>query len=257
MNFNYDLSCINNKKQLLRFLGIDEQPFDAILNFKPLDPSGVADSSANVIAEPFFIIRHEIPKKNPARGVRIVWEALDPLNDIYKALSRRLNLFFQHKLERFPHPNVFGYVPGRNIRENASEHIGKRYLTQVDIKDFFSSIMAAESQCAFLHFEENDKVSRQKIRDVVHSAFTTLKQQNNRRPRGCEVRFVTKSTLGVSIPDFLLGVFRRYMTSGRHTDGSPNRREHMLFERLRDKCRVIIDVDSGAEYSRRTPIKPW
>ena len=30
-----------------------------------------------------------------------------------------------------------------------------------------------------------------------------------------------------------------------------------MFERLRDKYRLILDVETWTEYSRRRPIEPW
>src|SRR6185437_13521871 len=48
--------------------------------------------------------------------------------------------FFKKAIGGYPHPNAFGYVIGRNIRENAWQHRGRRYLLKVDIKNFFPSI---------------------------------------------------------------------------------------------------------------------
>lgn len=37
----------------------------------------------------------------------------------------------------------------------------------------------------------------------------------------------------------------------------PVPRDHQLFERIRDKYRLILDADGWIEYSRRRPIAPW
>lgn len=38
----------------------------------------------------------------------------------YRTLARRLETFFRIALPGYPHDAVYGYRPGRNIRENAS-----------------------------------------------------------------------------------------------------------------------------------------
>jgi hypothetical protein len=133
MAFKYDLTCIQNESQLTRFIGIDDGDFERVLRFDPF----ASDATALTYLQPFY--RHEIPKKNSRRGHRTVWE-ITQLKSNYKALARRLNNFFEHKLEGFPHPRTFGYIGGRNIRENARDHCGHKNLISFDVKDFFTSI---------------------------------------------------------------------------------------------------------------------
>lgn len=118
-------------------------------------------------------------------------------------------------------------------------------------------LMAAESQFAFLYFEQNDKVSTAKVEAVVQRAQADLKAQDNRRPANVWIEFVCKPHLGISVPDFLLGVLGRYLKSQKARDGKPEPRERLMFERLRDKYRLILDVSSWLEFSRRRPIVPW
>jgi RNA-directed DNA polymerase len=68
---------------------------------------------------------------------------------------------------------------------------------------------------------------------------------------------VGKPNLGMSVPDFLLGVLGKYLKSGADIEGKPVLRDKLMFERLRDKYRLIFDLDSGVEYSRRNSILPW
>lgn len=39
-----------------------------------------------------------------------------------------------------PSPNVCGFVPGRSIADGAKRHIGKNFVLNIDLKDFFDSI---------------------------------------------------------------------------------------------------------------------
>jgi hypothetical protein len=113
-------------------------------------------------------------------------------------------------------------------------------------------LMAAESRAAAFFFEINNKVSQEKIRSAVNGAWNNLKKANNRHPELCSVDFVGKDAAGISTPDFLLGVFRSYIISG--APQTPLQRAHILFERLRDKIRLITNVDTGEEFGRRNPL---
>jgi hypothetical protein len=117
--------------------------------------------------------------------------------------------------------------------------------------------MAAESRFACFIFERNDKVSQQAVRNAVRAAHERLGRENNRRPRECFVQFAEKPDPGLSAPDFLLAVLRRYLLLEPETAGRPPARNGQMFERIRDKYRLILDVDSGTEYSRRREIMPW
>jgi RNA-directed DNA polymerase len=145
MPFKYDLTLLKSRQNLLDFLGVDEAIFEKTLSFDPqtqrtqdLVEEALQTGAIRFIEIPLFF-RHEIPKKNWRRGYRTAWEPT-ALKNHYKALARRLNNFFSYNLVGFPHPRAFGYVSGRNIRENALDHCGHRYLMSVDLKDFFPSI---------------------------------------------------------------------------------------------------------------------
>ncbi|MGO6984327.1 reverse transcriptase family protein [Rhizobium leguminosarum] len=118
-------------------------------------------------------------------------------------------------------------------------------------------LMAAESQHAYLLFEQNNKVSEKEIKECVRQAMAELRTADNRRPLGVSVEFLAKPHSALSPPDFLLGVLGKYLQSKPAPEGRPLPRERLMFERLRDKYRLILDVPTNKEYSRRRPIEPW
>lgn len=118
-------------------------------------------------------------------------------------------------------------------------------------------LKAAESQFAYLYFEQNNKISAAKVEALVKRTFDELKARDDRRPLGFSIQAVSKPNLGISAPDFLLGVLGRYLKSKPAAPGRPEPRDRLLFERLRDKYRLILDVTTWTEYSRRRPILPW
>jgi RNA-directed DNA polymerase len=118
-------------------------------------------------------------------------------------------------------------------------------------------LMAAESQFVHLYFEENSKVSQNSVRSLVQTAHEELTRTSNRRPEFCVVEFVSKPNFGMSVPDFLLGVLGNYLQSKSALAGKPEPRDRLMFDRLRDKYRLILDLSTMTEYSRRQPIEPW
>lgn len=142
MRFGYDFRRITSRQALIDALGIDDRVFDHVLNFVPPPPTWdrpPPDAEKVLVLEVPAFIRHDIPKKNSARGHRTVWEPL-LTKSVYKALARRLDNFFRLACPEYPHDSAFGYRAGHNIRENAERHSGNRVLLSVDIQDFFPSI---------------------------------------------------------------------------------------------------------------------
>lgn len=76
--------------------------------------------------------RFTIPKKSG--GVR---EISAPVKGL-KCMLTYLNVVFQAMYE--PAEAAMGFVPGRSIADNAAAHVGKYYVYNTDLKDFFPSI---------------------------------------------------------------------------------------------------------------------
>lgn len=55
-----------------------------------------------------------------------------------KAIQRTLSFILQCVFE--PHNAAYGFVRNRSIVDNASVHVGSRYVYNIDLKDFFQSI---------------------------------------------------------------------------------------------------------------------
>jgi RNA-directed DNA polymerase len=60
-----------------------------------------------------------------------------PVNKL-KSIQRTLNIILQSVF--IPHKSSFGFLKDRSIVDNAKIHLGMRYVYNVDLKDFFSSI---------------------------------------------------------------------------------------------------------------------
>lgn len=72
--------------------------------------------------------------KKKSGGERIISAPVGPLKLIQRCLNLLLNVVFE------PHHASTGFIPGKNIVDNAKVHIGKNYVYNIDLKDFFPSI---------------------------------------------------------------------------------------------------------------------
>lgn len=108
-----------------------------------------------------------------------------------------------------------------------------------------------------LIFEQNSKVSSTSIQGAVAQVYSELEATDNRRPIEKPKVSIGKKLEHPSfaIPDYLLAVFARF-AKAREVPKEMNLRV-LQFERLRDKYRLILDADTGTEYSRRSPFQPW
>lgn len=198
-----------------------------------------------------------------AEGAAILGAAVsDPFaaGDV-KALARR-GLHFTDATEdlrlayvrRLASMRFEGYVAYAALEEPAA--YGDTYVRLLGAM-IERRLMAAESQFAFIYCEANGKVARKRVEDCITAAQQRLKECDSRRPAGVGIEFVAKPHLGISVPDFLLGVLGRYLTSLPVPEGRPESRDRLMFERLRDKYRLILDLADWTEYSRRRPVRPW
>jgi len=73
-----------------------------------------------------------IPKKSGGHRV------IQAPNRSLKKIQRLLNHCFQEMYS--PYPQTTGFVPKRSVVSNAQHHIGKKYIYNIDLKDFFPRI---------------------------------------------------------------------------------------------------------------------
>ena len=88
-----------------------------------------------------------IPKKSG--GFREIYAPVTAL----KIIQRKLNTVLQHVYE--PKPSAHGFIRGRNIVTNATPHAGKKYVLNVDLKDFFPTINFGRVRGMFAAFPYN------------------------------------------------------------------------------------------------------
>jgi len=92
-----------------------------------------------------------------------------------KVLQQRLNFVLQTVYD--PMPSVHGFVWYRNIVTNSEPHAGKRFILNLDLKDFFSSIHFGRVRGLFM-------AKPYGLPPLVASILAELCCYNNRLPQG-------------------------------------------------------------------------
>ncbi|HLP91313.1 MAG TPA: reverse transcriptase domain-containing protein [Nostocaceae cyanobacterium] len=105
----------------------------------PMDIADLLDISYSRLVYHIYVIQPDkryksfgIPKKTD--GVRQITTPITALKIIQKKLNQVLQAVYN------PKPSVHGFVKGKNIVSNAKAHSKKRYVLNMDLKDFFPSI---------------------------------------------------------------------------------------------------------------------
>ena len=77
-------------------------------------------------------IQFSIKKKSG--GEREIFAPKYKLKTIQKCINEILNAIF------IPHSAITGFVPGKSIVDNAKRHVGKQFVFNTDLKDFFPNV---------------------------------------------------------------------------------------------------------------------
>lgn len=131
-------SEIKTIKQLANYLRCSEESlYIAIKNdFKVIDKTEreFLDFFFTASIDELIIQKINIKKKGKTSGFRTVYAVRTlQLSDTLKILNNYLTEIFT------PLDCVHGFVPGKSTRTNATEHLAKKIILSVDIKDFFES----------------------------------------------------------------------------------------------------------------------
>ncbi len=98
-----------------------------------------------------FYHQFTIPKKSG--GVRTITTPTGYLKGAQKAISLLLTMLYEAP------ECVNGFTEMRNVRTNADAHVGKNYVFNTDLKDFFPSITAAMVRKTLREAGVNDEVA--------------------------------------------------------------------------------------------------
>jgi RNA-directed DNA polymerase len=104
-----------------------------------------------------------------------------------------------------------------------------------------------------IHIEQNDHVSESALQDLIRQTYEDLEQRNERRPIALPAAAskAKKDEPAFSLADCMLWVFSRTFD----VQDGVGEIDYLRFERLRDKYRHIVNVDTLEVFSRRHPVE--
>nr|WP_243240438.1 reverse transcriptase domain-containing protein [Clostridium cibarium] len=85
----------------------------------------------------------EIPKKKG--GVRKISAPVKELKSIQRKLAYVLNLVYKVK------SSAYGFIPKKNIKDNAKKHVRKKIILNLDLKDFFNQVHFGRVRGMLMH----------------------------------------------------------------------------------------------------------
>ena len=159
-----DLLALLNKIKLILLGSVNED------TCKPL-----TISSLNYYKNVKVSLRHRYHLfniKKKSGKLRQICAPVEGLKIFQSCLREIFNAYYE------PSPNVCGFVNGRSIADGAKRHIGKNYVLNIDLKDFFDSIeyhrVKAMLCCAPFNLRDN-RDSTQSLPFVIANLCCTPK----------------------------------------------------------------------------------
>lgn len=150
-----EIQNIRELSNLLRcrseFIGsIITNGFYVAETFEDLDLSFIESGEIKPTLHKFYI-----PKRNISLGYRTIFMPFFfNLSNVLKILNNHLSDLFT------PPENVHGFVKNKNIKTNAANHLAKKYIVSLDIKDFFESISTEQIQQALVKNGISNEVAK-------------------------------------------------------------------------------------------------
>jgi hypothetical protein len=196
--------------------------------------------------------KFSIKKKSGAK--RQIHAPVKGLKQLQKSLSVVLQSVF------IPHKAAFGFVWNKSIVDNAKTHQGSRYVYNIDLKDFFSSIDQARVwKCLQLAPFNLNTPETQKLANLIASLCCTEMEVERMDAEGMWVS-EKKNVLAQGAPtspvlsnvvcqrlDFLLsGVAKRFgLRYSRYADDITFSSMHNVYqmdgEFLKELSRIVLD----------------
>lgn len=146
----------------------------------------------------------EIPKK--LGGNRIISTPATSLKLIQKKLNQVLQCVYQVK------PSVHGFVKNKNIVTNAKAHVGKRYVLNFDLKDFFVSINFGRVRGMFMALPYA-------LNPEVATVIAQICCHNNQLPQGAPTSPIVSNMLCAKLDSQFQKLAKKYrFTYTRYAD---------------------------------------
>jgi len=182
-----------------------------------------------------------IKKKNG--GERIIHAPVNGLKHILKPLNIILNVVSE------PHFKATGFVPGRSIVDNAIQHVGKHYVYNIDLKNFFHAFDRNRVKLGFMYAPFNLSGDLEPLAYLLSSLCTHPFEIDGKirtvLPQGAPTSPAITNILCVKLDRRLHGLAKRFnITYSRYADDISFSSQTNIFikdEFLNELNRIIED----------------
>jgi len=159
------------------------------------------------------------------------------------------------------HPSATGFVPGKSIVDNAKPHVGKKYVYNIDLEDFFPSIYANRliARLQYPPFNLNEK-DRKFILAKVIGEICTINVHNNNEilkslPQGAPSSPVLSNIICQKLDFYLSAVAKRFnCTYSRYADDITFSSDENVFDKesefIKELSRIITDQSFKINFTK-------
>lgn len=157
----------------------------------------------------------KIKKKSGAD--RIIHAPTNDLKSILKSINNILQIVFE------PHSNAYGFVHEKSIVDNAKKHLGKNYVYNIDLKDFFHSFDRNRVKMGIWYSLFNGDKAKEELCYLISGIVThQLKVEDKIKmvlPQGSPVSPTLTNLLCYKLDIKLTGLAKRFKLSySRYAD---------------------------------------
>ena len=168
-----------------------------------------------------------IPKKSGAMREILAPDGL--LKDILSSLAFMLSVLYE------PPKNVMAFTRNRSIVDNAREHCGHNYVLNLDLKDFFTTIVASDVERGLRRLGIPADAARIFSRICTFPHITSGSRVVNVLPQGSPASPILSNICAATLDQRLNGLARRFhLTFTRYADDMTFSSSHNVYHEKGD-----------------------
>ena len=178
---------------------------------------------------------YEIQKKSG--GKRIIHA---PVSEDFKDLLSCINFLIRHLY--LPHKNAYGFIEERSIVDNARIHLGKNYVYNIDLKDFFHSFDLNRVKLALYNKPFNLKGQKEPLAYILASLATCNLNDRRVLPQGSPISPALTNHICWRLDHRLSGLAKRFgLEYSRYADDITFSSNHNVYygEFINELKRII------------------
>lgn len=164
-----------------------------------------------------------IPKKTG--GVRTITAPDGQLKDLMFTFNFIFSTLYQ------PTDAAMAFLPGRSVATNASKHIGKNYVLNLDLKDFFTSITSHDVEHGLVKLGIEQDMARILSLICTYPEKTETIRYHNVVPQGAPTSPILSNICSITLDTRLEGLARRFhLTYTRYADDMTFSSNHNVYQ---------------------------